>query len=95
MTAAGQAEVDAAKADGRWVAAYAPASTAQVPVDLAAALAADPAAQAFFAGLDAANHYAILYRIYDAKKPETRTARIAKFVAMCTAGETIHPRKGK
>src|SRR5207244_2228373 len=70
MTPAGLAEVAAARADGRWDAAYAPASTAEVPADLAAALAADPAAKAFFDALDGTNRYAILYRIQDAKKPE-------------------------
>lgn len=90
MTPAGQAEIDAAKADGRWDAAYAPASTASVPDDLGAALDANPAARAFFDTLTGANRYAILYRIADAKKPETRAARIAKFVAMCANGETLH-----
>lgn len=91
MSAAGLAQVDAAKADGRWDAAYASSSTATVPDDLTAALAAIPLAGAFFAQLDASNRYAILHRIDDARKPETRAARIAKFVAMCAAGETIHP----
>lgn len=94
MAAAGLAEIDAAKADGRWDAAYAPQSTATVPEDLAVALAATPGARAFFDGLDSANRYAILYRVGDAKKAETRAARIAKFVAMCAAGETVHPRRG-
>lgn len=93
MSPAGLAEVDAAKADGRWADAYAPASTAEVPADLAAALAVDAAAHAFFSGLDRTNRYAILYRIHDAKKTETRSARIAKFVAMCADGQTIYPRK--
>jgi uncharacterized protein YdeI (YjbR/CyaY-like superfamily) len=87
---AGLAEIDAAKADGRWDAAYAPASTAEVPADLAAALDADPRARAFFDTLTGANRYAILYRVHDAKKPATRAARIARFVAMCAAGETVH-----
>ena len=87
---AGLAEIDAAKADGRWDAAYAPSSTADIPGDLAEALDADPRARAFFDTLTGANRYAILYRIHDAKKPETRAARIAKFVAMCAAGETVH-----
>ncbi len=90
VVAAGQAEIDAAKADGRWDAAYAPASSAAEPDDLRAALDADPAARAFFDTLTGANRYAILYRVQTAKKPETRAARIAKFVAMCAAGETIH-----
>ncbi|UIJ45486.1 YdeI/OmpD-associated family protein [Sphingomonas cannabina] len=90
MAAAGQAEIDRAKADGRWDAAYASASAAEVPDDLAAALDAEPAARSFFDTLTGANRYAILHRIHDAKKPETRAARIAKFVAMCAAGQTIH-----
>lgn len=94
IAAGGQAEIDAAKADGRWDAAYAPQSTAAVPDDLAVALAAAPGARAFFDRLDAANRYAILYRVGDAKKPGTRAARIAKFAAMCAAGETVHPRRG-
>jgi uncharacterized protein YdeI (YjbR/CyaY-like superfamily) len=90
MAPAGLAEIAAAKADGRWQAAYPPQSEAVVPDDLAAALAADPKAREFFDTLTGANRYAILYRIKDAKKPETRAARIAKFVAMCARGETIH-----
>ncbi|WEJ99313.1 MAG: YdeI/OmpD-associated family protein [Candidatus Sphingomonas phytovorans] len=87
---AGQREIDAAKADGRWDAAYAPQSSIAVPDDLAAALDAEPGARAFFDGLTGANRYAILYRIHDAKKPETRAARIVKFVGMCARGETVH-----
>jgi uncharacterized protein YdeI (YjbR/CyaY-like superfamily) len=90
MRPAGQAAIDAAKADGRWDAAYAGASTATVPDDLAAALAADPVAAAFFKTLTGNNRYAILYRIHDAKKPETRAARIAKFVGMCARHETVY-----
>ena len=87
---AGLAEIEAAKADGRWDTAYAPASTAAEPEDLTAALDAAPAARAFFDTLTGANRYAILYRVQTAKKPETRAARIAKFVGMCARGETIH-----
>jgi uncharacterized protein YdeI (YjbR/CyaY-like superfamily) len=90
MRPAGLAEVEAAKADGRWDAAYAPASTAQIPPDLQAALDASPKAAAFFATLNGANRYAILYRVTTAKKPETRAKRIAEFVAMLKRGETIH-----
>ncbi len=93
MRPAGLAEIERAKADGRWDAAYAPPSKAEVPADLAAALDADPAATAFFATLSAQNRFAILYRVQDAKKPETRAARIAKFVAMLGRGETIYPQK--
>jgi uncharacterized protein YdeI (YjbR/CyaY-like superfamily) len=90
MRPAGQARVDAAKADGRWAAAYAGQKSATIPDDLAAALAADPQAEAFFETLKGANRYAILYRVHDAKKPETRAARIAKFVEMCHNHETVH-----
>lgn len=90
MAPAGLAEIDAAKTDGRWHAAYPSQSEASVPDDLAAALDAVPAAQAFFDTLTGANRYAILYRIHDAKKPETRAARIAKLVGMCARGQTIH-----
>lgn len=87
---AGLAEIEAAKADGRWDTAYAPASTAKEPEDLKTALDAVPAARAFFDALTGANRYAILYRVQTAKKPETRTARIEKFVGMCARGETVH-----
>jgi uncharacterized protein YdeI (YjbR/CyaY-like superfamily) len=90
VSAAGRAAIDAAKSDGRWDAAYAPASTATEPADLKAALDAIPDARAFFDTLTGANRYAILYRVGTAKKPETRAARIAKFVAMCAAHETLH-----
>jgi uncharacterized protein YdeI (YjbR/CyaY-like superfamily) len=92
MTPAGQAEVDRARADGRWAAAYAPPSRSEVPDDLAAALAANPAAQAAFEGLDSRNRFAILYRTGQTKKPETRARRIETFVAMLSRGEVIHPR---
>ena len=91
MRPAGHAEVERARADGRWDAAYDGARTAQVPDDLAAALAANPAAAAFFVTLDGANRYAVLYRIQDAKKAETRARRIEKYVAMLARGEKIHP----
>ena len=91
MEPAGLAEVERAKADGRWDAAYDSPRTALVPDDLRAALDADPAASAFFEQLDGNNRYAILYRIQDAKRAETRARRIEKFVAMLGRGETIHP----
>ncbi|HEX5910121.1 MAG TPA: YdeI/OmpD-associated family protein [Thermoleophilaceae bacterium] len=91
MQPAGLAEVERAKADGRWDAAYEPPSTATVPGDLRAALDADPAAAGFFESLSGANRYAILHRIAEAKRPETRARRIAKYVAMCAAGEKVHP----
>lgn len=87
---AGAAEVAAAKADGRWDAAYEGQRTAPVPVDLQRALDASPAAAAFFAELDSANRYAITYRLAEAKKPETRDRRLRKFVAMLERGEKIH-----
>ena len=92
VAAAGHAEIDAAKADGRWDAAYAPQSSITMPDDLAAALAAEPGARAFFDSLESSNRYAILYRVHEAKKPETRVARIAKFVGMCVRGERVHPK---
>lgn len=87
MRPAGQREVDAARADGRWDAAYAGSSTATVPDDLRHALDANPAARDFFDTLDRQNRYAILYRVQDAKKPETRARRIATFVAMLAEGK--------
>jgi uncharacterized protein YdeI (YjbR/CyaY-like superfamily) len=90
MAPVGLREIEAAKADGRWDMAYAPASTAEEPEDLKTALDAEPAARTFFDTLTGANRYAILYRVQTAKKPETRAARIAKFVGMCARGETVH-----
>lgn len=90
MLPAGLAEVERAKADGRWEAAYPGPATATVPPDLQAALDADPEAGAFFATLSGTNRYAILFQIHDAKRPETRARRIEKYVAMCRAGTTVH-----
>jgi uncharacterized protein YdeI (YjbR/CyaY-like superfamily) len=90
MRPAGLAEVEAAKADGRWEAAYAGQRTAKVPDDLQRELDRNEAARDFFAELDSANRYAILYRLEDAKKPETRERRLRKFVAMLERGEKIH-----
>jgi uncharacterized protein YdeI (YjbR/CyaY-like superfamily) len=87
---AGAAEVAAAKADGRWEAAYEGARTSKIPDDLRRELDASPAAAAFFADLDSANRYAITYRLAEAKKPETRARRLRKFVAMLERGEKIH-----
>jgi uncharacterized protein YdeI (YjbR/CyaY-like superfamily) len=86
----GLAEVEAAKGDGRWEAAYEGQRTAKVPPDLQAELDSNPAAAGFFASLSSANRYAILYRLDDAKKPETRERRLRKFVAMLERGEKIH-----
>lgn len=91
MRPAGEAEVEAARADGRWEAAYEGQRTAAVPDDLQHALDASPAAAEFFAGLSSQNRYAILYRLDEAKKPETRERRLRKFVAMLERDETIHP----
>jgi uncharacterized protein YdeI (YjbR/CyaY-like superfamily) len=91
MRPAGQAQIDAARADGRWDAAYAGQKSATVPDDLAAALAANPAAQAFFGTLDGPNRYAVLYRVEDAKRPETRARRVAQYVEMLAEGRTLHP----
>jgi uncharacterized protein YdeI (YjbR/CyaY-like superfamily) len=93
MKPAGLAEVERAKADGRWERAYDSPKTAEVPDDLRAALDADPAAAKFFAELDSNNRYAILHRIQGAKRPETRARRIEQFAAMCSRGETVHPRR--
>jgi uncharacterized protein YdeI (YjbR/CyaY-like superfamily) len=90
MRPAGMAEVEAAQADGRWEAAYEGQRTAQVPDDLQRELDANPAARESFAGLDSANRYAVIYRLNDAKKPETRERRLRKFVAMLERGEKIH-----
>jgi uncharacterized protein YdeI (YjbR/CyaY-like superfamily) len=91
MAPAGLREVARAKADGRWEAAYDAQSTATVPDDLRRALDEDAAARAFFATLDSRNRYAILHRVHDAKRPETRERRIQKYVAMLSAGEKIYP----
>ena len=90
MTPMGLAAVEAARADGRWDAAYEPPSTITVPPDLQAALDADPAAAAFFTTLTSQNRYAILYRVQDAKRPATREKRIATFVQMLAEGRTLH-----
>jgi uncharacterized protein YdeI (YjbR/CyaY-like superfamily) len=91
MRPAGLAQVERAKGDGRWEAAYEGQKSSSVPDDLQRELDARPNAMASFAGLNSQNRYAILYRLQDAKKPETRARRLAKFVAMLEAGETIYP----
>lgn len=93
MQAPGLAQIEAAKADGRWAQAYDGARTSSVPEDLLAALRAEPRAQAFFATVNAANRYAILWRIQTAKRAETRAGRIAQLVEMLARGETIHGTK--
>jgi uncharacterized protein YdeI (YjbR/CyaY-like superfamily) len=93
MRPAGLREVERAKSDGRWEAAYAPQRTIEVPDDLAAALAANRVAAEFFPTLSSQNRYAILFRIGNAKRQETRGQRIADFVAMLERGETIYPQE--
>lgn len=95
MKPGGRREVERAKADGRWDAAYAGQATMAVPEDLGAALAKDAKAKRAFSTLDSANRYAILYRIHDAKQPETRARRIAQFVEMLSRGEALHPQRGR
>lgn len=85
----GLEEIEKAKADGRWDAAYEPQSTAAVPPDFAAALSANPRAQEFFATLTGVRRYSFVYRIQDARRPQTRAARIEKFVALLAEGRTL------
>ncbi|MFR9724390.1 YdeI/OmpD-associated family protein [Streptomyces sp. MS19] len=87
----GLAEIERAKADGRWDAAYQGMKDVTVPDDLAAALAANPAAAEFFAGLDKQNRYAVLHRVEEAKRPETRARRITTYVEMLADGRKLHP----
>jgi uncharacterized protein YdeI (YjbR/CyaY-like superfamily) len=93
MQPAGQAEVDHARADGRFDAAYAGPATIQVPDDLQAALDADPKAKQMFEQLNSQNRYAVLYRLATAKRADTRARRIQQFTEMLARGETIHPQR--
>jgi uncharacterized protein YdeI (YjbR/CyaY-like superfamily) len=93
MHAAGMAEIERAKSDGRWQAAYHGSTSIEMPDDLAAALDTEPAAKAMFATLSAANRYAVLYRIQAAKRAETRARRIDHFVAMLARGKTVYPQR--
>jgi uncharacterized protein YdeI (YjbR/CyaY-like superfamily) len=95
MMPAGQAAVDAARADGRWDVAYAGPAAAEYPADLAEALSTNPTAKAMWDVLTSQNRYAITYRVGQAKRPETRARRIAEYVAMLERGETIHPQKAR
>ncbi len=95
MLPAGRAAVAAAQADGRWDAAYAPPSESEVPDDLAAAVAADPAAQAMFDVLTKTNRFALVHRLGAVKRAETRQRKITEFVAMLARGETPHPQKAR
>jgi uncharacterized protein YdeI (YjbR/CyaY-like superfamily) len=95
MQEPGLRQVEAARRDGRWEAAYEGQRTAQVPEDFLAALRENPAAQAFYEGLDRVNRYAVVFRLQSAKKPETRARRIADFVAKLARSERFHEPKGK
>jgi uncharacterized protein YdeI (YjbR/CyaY-like superfamily) len=91
MKPAGLAAVEQARQDGRWERAYDSQSKASVPEDFQRELDRNPKAAAFFATLDSANRYAVLYRIQEPKKPETRARRIEKFIGMLNRGEKVHP----
>jgi uncharacterized protein YdeI (YjbR/CyaY-like superfamily) len=91
MTPHGQAHVDAARADGRWQAAYASGRAMEVPPDLVAAIAANPEAQRTFDGLNRQNRFALAFRIGNIKTPAGRAKKIAGFVEMLARGETLHP----
>lgn len=95
MLPAGRAAVEAARADGRWAAAYAPPSEAEVPDDLLAAIAANPAAQAMFDVLTKTNRFALIVRVNGVKRAETRQRKIAEFVAMLARHETPYPQKAR
>jgi uncharacterized protein YdeI (YjbR/CyaY-like superfamily) len=95
MRPAGRAAVEAAKADGRWAAAYAPPSEAEVPADLLAAIAANPAAQAMFDVLTKTNRFALIHRVNGVKRAETRERKITEFVAMLARHETPYPQKAR
>jgi uncharacterized protein YdeI (YjbR/CyaY-like superfamily) len=91
MPPAGLLEIDRARRDGRWDAAYSSASKAVVPDDLQAALDANKKAKAFFATLNSQNRYAVLFRIQNSKKHETRAKKIAQYVEMLSNGEKLYP----
>ncbi len=95
MTAPGMAAIEAAKADGRWHAAYDSPSKAEPPADFLRELARHKKAEAFFKSLNRANIYAIVYRLQTAKKPETRERRMATILEMLKRGETFHPQGRK
>jgi uncharacterized protein YdeI (YjbR/CyaY-like superfamily) len=95
MRDAGFDQIEKAKADGRWETAYQSQSKAEPPADLMAALSSNAEAERMFTTLDRANRYAIIYRVNDAKRPETRNKRIKLYVEMLARGETIHPVKSR
>lgn len=93
MHSAGIAEVERAKADGRWAVAYSSPATVAIPDDLVTALAARPRAEAMFGILTSQNRYAILHRLGNAKRPETRARRLEQFITMLDRGETVYPQR--
>jgi uncharacterized protein YdeI (YjbR/CyaY-like superfamily) len=93
MQPAGQAQIDRARADGRFEAAYAGPASIEVPDDLAAALDANPDAKRVFAQLNSQNRYSVLYRLTTAKRADTRARRVEQFTAMLARGETFYPQK--
>ena len=93
MQPAGLREVEAARVDGRWKASYPGSATMEVPEDFGAALAKRPKARAAFEALSRTNRYAFLFRVHDAKRPETRARRIAQFIEMLTRGEAPYPQR--
>lgn len=93
MQASGVKEIERARADGRWIAAYDSGSNSEIPSDLQAAFDAHPGAADFFATISAQNRYAVLFRIQTAKKPETRARKIAQYAQMLARGETLHPQR--
>jgi uncharacterized protein YdeI (YjbR/CyaY-like superfamily) len=93
LAPAGVRQMEAAKRDGRWDAAYASPKNMGVPPDLEAALAADPRLRKAFDQLDSQNRFGLLYRLHTAKRPETRARRLAEYLRMLAAGETLHPRR--
>jgi uncharacterized protein YdeI (YjbR/CyaY-like superfamily) len=95
MQPAGLAEVERAKADGRWQRAYAGSASLEIPDDLRDAIAASAPAQKMWDVLTRANRFAVVYRVQDAKRPETRARRIQQYVEMLARGETPHPQKAK
>lgn len=95
MQPAGLAEVERAKADGRWQGAYSGSASLEVPDDLRDALAASPRAQRMWEVLTRTNKFAVVYRVQEAKRPETRARRIKQYVEMLSRGESPHPQKAK
>ena len=95
MTPHGLAQVEAAKADGRWDRAYASGKAMRIPDDLQAAIDAEPAAKKMLSGLSEQNRFALAFRVHNMKTEAGRRKRIAAFVAMLVRGETIHPQRKK